>query len=364
MLPVLERFYAFPSQGEDTHNSTFGGVVLQRIYELAPQRGRELILKEIANPTGRAEFEVLSLLPDKSLPGMDKVFAAALEKRDTVPKQLPLQMKLLSRYGTPAILPRIKSVMQDPEWSSWRDVESPVIAYCLRVDPAFGTVELEKALTRNTKNGGNKSVLKSVSELYFSPELEAAAIRHLDDPDLEIVHLSVEILGKHGSAEAEAPLLKRFQKWHDEWTDRADQLQIHWPSNDSAFDDVRMLESAFRAALTNATSWVADAKTLKLIQSLCLTDSERDQVQILISEAHSIRLSYFQEVAGNKWSLEIARFQTSSLDAAMNKLAQFPKGTVFEWYPFDGGRPDEQQKFVLKQLKGYLTGIGMEIKER
>jgi hypothetical protein len=367
ILPVLEQFYARPSQEKDTYNPTIGGVALQRVYELDPKRGRELILKEIADPTGWARFEVLSMLPDKTLPEMDEAFATALEKHGrTVPEQLLLHMKLLSRYGTPAILPRIKSVLGNQNWSFWCDVEAPVIAYCLRVDPAFGAAELEKALTRPSENGCNKHILGSVAELYTSPELESAAIRHLEDPEPEVALKSVEVLGKYGSAEAETPLLKRFQQWHDEWKGRAEELPGSMIGGRPELFDVRRLESAFRTALANARGWIADAEKLKTIQSLCLTDQERDQVGYLMSEANAPkkRLSFLPG-PGDGWLLHIAQYQISSLDAAKNKLAQFPKGTVFVWNPFnagqaEGGHPKRAEELSHRNRHGARRAIADE----
>ncbi|MBN1571272.1 MAG: hypothetical protein JXA73_25785 [Acidobacteria bacterium] len=366
MLPVLEKFYAHPSQETDTYHPTIGGVALRHIYELDPKRGRELILKEIADPTGRASFDVLSMLPDRMLPEMDEPFAAALEEqRRIATEQLPLQMKLLARYGTPAILPRVKSAMQRSNWSFSCEAEAPIIAYFLRADPAFGAAELEKTLTRRSENDCNEYVLGVVAELYPSLELESAAIRHLNDPEPEVVLQSVEVLGKHGSAEAEEPLLKRFQKWHDEWKDRKEELQSPMFALKPDLFIVHRMETAFRTALANAQGWIADAAKLKVIQSFCLTDQERNQVGYRISEADAPkkRLS-FRPGLGDDWSLDIAQYHVSSLEAAKNKLAQFPKGTVFLWIPFNAGQAEEQKRIILKELKSYLIKIGMVLEEQ
>jgi 23S rRNA A2030 N6-methylase RlmJ len=85
----------------------------------------------------------------------------------------------------------------------------------------------------------------------------------------------------------------------------------------------------------------------------------------MISEADppEKRLSFIPG-PGDSWTFEIAQYCLSSLDAAKNKLAQFPKGTVFVWYPFNAGRAEDQRKLILKELKGYLTEIGMVLEER
>jgi hypothetical protein len=367
LVPVLERYYENPLQKKGTYNPTIGGVALQRVYELDPKRGRDLILREIAHPTGRVQFEVLALLPDKTLPEMDDAFASALEKRQNDSfEQLPLQAKLLARYGTQAILPRVKAALleKDSLWSC--DVWAPVIAYCLRVDPAFGAAELEKVLSpelraQMTCRG---QVLGSVAALYACPELEAAAIHHLDDPDPEVVRNSVETLGKYGSAQAEAPLWKRFEKWHDEWKERAEELQVNRiPSYELATP--LGMETAFCFALASARGWLTDAEKLKRIQSLCLTENMRRNVGVLISEAEASKKSLsFMSGPGDGWSVVVAQYRgLSSLDEVKAKLAQFPKGTVFSWSPFNAGPAEEQKKAMFEELKLFLAGLGMSLEE-
>ncbi len=111
IMPVLERYCENPTQGKDSINPTAAGLALRRIYELNPQCGRERILKEIAHPTGRVRFEVLTMLPDKTLPEMDEPFASALENGANDPEQILLSAQLLARYGTASILPRVKLAM-------------------------------------------------------------------------------------------------------------------------------------------------------------------------------------------------------------------------------------------------------------
>ena len=50
MMPVLERYYENPSRDRDWGDPTAAGIALQRIFEMDPARGRELMLKEIARP--------------------------------------------------------------------------------------------------------------------------------------------------------------------------------------------------------------------------------------------------------------------------------------------------------------------------
>jgi hypothetical protein len=369
MMPVLERYYENPSRDRDWGDPTAAGIALQRIFEMDPARGRELMLKEIANPTGRVRFEVLALLPDRTLPEMDETFASALERRgDRRFEQFRAQAQLLARYATPAILPRIKSAWleQNSAWSC--EVQAPVIAYFLRADPAFGTQMLEPALSiagwarRGCYISG---MLGLVAQFYASPELEAVAIRHLDDPEPAVVLDAVQTLGKYGSAAAEAPLWKRFEKWHEEWKERAEEMQTRRIGLQPDLEMPWRMEIAFPSALGNARGWVADAEKLKRIQALCLTEQERQQVGYLLSAAQTPkkRLSFMPRW-GDDWTIEVAQYRDlSPLDAVKAKLAQFPKGTVFLWIPVNAGQDEERKKVVFGELKTFLAAQGMSLEE-
>jgi hypothetical protein len=92
----------------------FYSLALRRFSELSPAEGRALLLAEIKSLHPRLGLPTLCSLPDKTLPALDTILAANLEiyKRD--PKgseQLPTG--LVKRYGTRAILPRVKAAYGD-----------------------------------------------------------------------------------------------------------------------------------------------------------------------------------------------------------------------------------------------------------
>jgi hypothetical protein len=373
IMPLLERYYQtrYASDNTDTISAGSSGIGLQRIFELDPSKGRELILKEIANPSGRVPFYTLALLPDKTLPDMDDAIATAMEKSQKGNLNLTsIQMQLLNRYGTSAILPRIKAAFHEKYWPASCDLQAPVISYFFRVDPAYGTDALEQALLPSSRC--YKSLLGSLAPLHYGPEIEALAIRRLDDPDPEVVADSVRTLGEYGSAQAEAPLWKRFEKWHEEWKDKADQLQrTDFPvqkvvtgqittaksGRPPELETARRLESYFADALARAPGWFADAEKLKRIQSLCFITEEHQELgyYVLLAEAPRKVLS----LEGG--TLVAAQYYLHEpLDKIKAKLAQFPKGTIFLLQPALGFFGDEdREEALLKELKPFLEEHGM-----
>ena len=365
IMPVLERYYENPTQEKNTNDTNLAGTALKRILEMEPTR-LELMLREIAHPTGRVKFELLTTLPDKTLPQMDAAFAAALEKGpDDSVEQLSLQAQLLSRYGTSTSLPRIKAVLLQ-KGNSWPcEVLAPVIAYCLRISPPFGTSELRKALssTSHAERSCKSRMLGMVARLYACPELEALAIRYLEDPDQEMVIDCIETLGKYGTARAEAPLWKRFEKWHDEWKHRAEEMQFFRIGPPLVLP--HRMEMGFFSALANAPGWLADAAKLKRIQSLCLSDSIKQTAGDMISDAEAPkkRLSIVPGL-GDNWSFQVAQYYNIlSLEALKAKLLQFPKGTGFSWCPYNPGQEEEKKSAVFEEMKKFLAEHGMRLEE-
>ncbi|HTY63084.1 MAG TPA: hypothetical protein VMG30_12620 [Acidobacteriota bacterium] len=365
MLPVLERYCENPTEEKGVFEQTRAGAALKRLFEMDPKRGREQLLRQIRHATGRIRFEILAMLPDKTLPEMDDSFASDLEGGRNNSPVLRMRAQLLARYGTPAILPRIKAALLENEdlWSC--DIHAPIIAYLLRVDSAFGAAELESALSPENRKTECKPMLSDVARFYTSSELEALAIRHLDDPDPAVVQDCAEALGRYGSKNAEAPIWRRFEKWHNDWKDRARELQNEARGFNPELDTQRGMEMGFTTALASSPSWLADAEKLKRIQSLCLTESGRKQIGWLIQEAEAPKKRIeLTRGPGDSWSFQVVQYEDiRSLDAVKSKLTQFPTGTVFLWSPLNAGQGEEEKKSMFVELKTFLEQLGMSLEE-
>jgi hypothetical protein len=365
MLPVLERYCENPMEEKGVFDLTVASAALKRLFEMDPKRGREQILRQIKNATGRIRFEILAMLPDHTLAEMDDSFASSLEAGRNDNSALRMRAQLLARYGTPAILPRIKAALLENEGLRFCDIYAPIIAYLLRVDPAFGTVEWENALSPENRKTGCRPMPGGVARFYVSSELEKLAIRLLDDPDPAMVRNCAETLGKYGSENSEEPIWRRFEKWHNDWKDRAIELQNTPIGFNPELDVQRGMERAFGGALAHAPSWLADAEKLKRIQSLYLTENGRKQIGWLIQEAEAPKKQLELMLGpGDSRSFRVAQYgDLQSLDALKSKLKQFSKGTVFLWFPSNTGQDEEEKKSMFVELKAFVKQLGMSLEE-
>jgi len=190
--------------------------------------------------------------------------------------------------------------------------------------------------------------------------LEKLAIEFLDDADPEVVVDAVTMLGQQGSADAEEALWRRFEKWRREWNGREQDLRTDFHDDNPVRLQTR-LERALRTALSGSPEWLADLKKLERLKSLCVTQSEREQVDHMIQGwSGEIQIRFFPDE--NEWGrADVAHYTLRSLSALKKKLAQFPNGTVFKWAPFNDSYLDEEKEKLFRELESFLGERGARL---
>jgi hypothetical protein len=355
MLPVLRRIYLRPPETTWEVRDR----ALQRIYELAPAEGRELILFEARSLHPRVGMEVLGLLPERTLPELDEALADNLEQEFD-----EIHSALVERYASPAIAARVRAVYGDKGGKMACAIQAPLLAYLLRVDPPQGEALVRQALAaRGSKDTGcYDMLLDDVSRLYMCPELERIAVETLSDANIEMVAHAATLLGQYGTATAEEPLWQRFEKWHAEWQEREADLTGKLPGRTSlgapALADQALVENALRAALSYSGAWLADAEQLKRIRALCLTEKGRLEAEEWAKKWNSPITITLGSVNGIPQSFYVAQYSLPTFNSLKDKLAQFPQGTSFNWKPDSDGLKERQ---LFNELKDYLEGRGMKL---
>jgi hypothetical protein len=79
MIPVLRRLV----DSSPTPFQSVPDLALRRLYDLAPDEARPLILREIRNPRTGATLKTLGRLPDAELPDLDETLAANFEASES-----------------------------------------------------------------------------------------------------------------------------------------------------------------------------------------------------------------------------------------------------------------------------------------
>jgi hypothetical protein len=320
MLPVLREIYAQPL--EPHVDQLLREMAVRRIYDLAPEEGRKIILSDIARPDPYLSFSTLSMLPDRHLPELNDVLVARLNSGQ-------VEDILILRYATGDIVQRVEQayVKRNAEFDRQKLIHcgGPLIYYFLRYDPAFGEKELRRDLDQP---GGPPACydigfqFNSLDQNAYSPALERVAIDLLTSPKVPVKRGAAEVLGKYGSPAAQKPLWDTLDYFHSWWKGREGELDQQNGQEGLQF------ERTLRLALAQADAWTLDVDALHRLLDLCSSDWCRQEVTDWLAAAKQPIQIDFLPVSDEVHTM-IARYETRSEEQMRRKLAQFPAGTVF-----------------------------------
>jgi hypothetical protein len=361
MLPIVRRILSAnpanisPNEGVELRN-----LAVRRLYELAPDEGRKLILEELRRPNPSVNAATLGLLPDETLPELDETLVENLEKRRG---DLFVLSQLIERYATASVSPRVKAFYSDKAGQWACSIQSSLLAYLLRTDAAMGIDLIKQALAARGKEYTHcyASLLLEVAKLRMTPELEALAIEHLDDPDPEVVIQAASTLGQYGSIDAEKPLWQRLEKWLQEWKGRTEEFPKNFDSSHPNFWH-KQVGQALRQALSQSPAWLMDREKLEKLRQSCLDKDELQQFNYQAGDlSGEIRIDFQQGYEG--WgNAQVAHYQCNSLPALKMKLSQFPKNTTFIWSSYSQDQSAAER--VFSELKSFLEEKGMKLEMR
>ena len=362
MVPVLRQIIEKPSAPQEGTYSDLRGIALQRLFELAPEEGRKAILAEIRRTPLRVRPQALGILPDETLPELDEILSEKITRLDPESEfQVVADYSaLIARYATGASLPSVKKVLTSKVGRLACAIQTALIAFCLRVDPDYGADVLEQALAARKDTGCYKFEFEAVGRLYPSSKLEEIAAVHLDDSETAVAVQAATLLGQHGSARAEQPLMDRLERWHTQWSGNEKEIQPQIENGEVAGEPAQFERELVRALVT-AQAWVADLEKLNRIRQLCLTSSGRRAVDEASRDwnEHSIRV-VFGFIDNDPHEFSVGQYRPVSVKNLKDKLTQFSKGTVFVWKPASDNLAAEQ---LFTDLKEFLAKYGMKLEK-
>ncbi|HEY9430064.1 MAG TPA: hypothetical protein VI260_01110 [Blastocatellia bacterium] len=365
MLPVIRRILNDkPADDQSYESRELRGLAIQRLYELAPDEGRRLIIEELRRPSPRIRPTALELLPDETLPELEETLVENLKKALSEGRgDVDMISMLIQRYATASVASQVRDVYGDKGGKWACSIQSALLAYFLRVDAPMGIELVKQALGARGPEYTHcyAALLLEVAKPRMTTELEALAIDSLDDPDLEVVTHAASTLGQFGSTGAEKPLWQRLEKWLQEWKGRAGEL----PKNfDSAHPNNwhKQVGQALRQALSQGAAWLIDREKLERLRQSCLDKDELQQFGYQAGDlSGEIRVDFHPGY--DRWGTAlVAHYQCNSLAGLKMKLSQFPKNTTFTWNL--NNQDQEAAEQVFSELKTFLEGKGMKLEKR
>ena len=358
LLPILRRVYARPQPNADKEAAKayeavkLTSLTLRRLTELSPAEGRALLLAEIKSLHPRVDLPTLCSLPDRTLPALDDTLAANLENcLQGRGSSWQIEPRLVQRYGTRAILTRVKADYSSNggEWGG--DIQTCLLAYFLRMDPTYGLEQMRKALAWRKDNGWYRYALSGVAALAPGTDMERLAVTYLHDPDPEVVVDAVKTLGDYGSSTAEAPLWARMREWHRQELGTSEEGT---PTSGE-------LEYVFTSALATAPGWLADRAKLRALADLCVTPNGRTNVAALLPAVAGAGHDHLHARSGSvgsgpvpSASSRLPPWKTSWPNSRAGRSSDLPTGA-------SPSRVEQAQAFG--QLKPFLEARGMRLEE-
>jgi hypothetical protein len=339
MLPILRELYAHPP--EPRVDPPLQDTAVRRLYELAPDEGRRIILSQIAKPDTYLSLTTLKMLPDRSLPEMNDALAARLEAGQS-PDMLIL------RYATGEIVQRVeKAYVRRNELFDQQKLPhcgGPLIYYFLQHDPAYGERELRNYMEKPAAFPACYDIgfqFLALDRSAYSPALERLSIEFLASPKVPVKRGAAEVLGRYGSPAAQKPLWDTFEYFRSWWKAREAQL------DEANGQEGLQFERALRIALAQADGWVLQQDGLNRLLGLCSSNWCTQDVKEWLSQATApveIRI-----IAGSgRFRAAIAQYETRSDEQLRRKIQQFPAGTVFRL--MSSGSIDNQTRAEVEEI--------------
>lgn len=359
LLPKLAERYTDFAELREVHAyeaNQLSASALLHWWEMDPTGARPAIIREILRPHPRFGEEVLGILPDKTLPEVEQHLADRLASGTGHAEQVAA---LVSRYATPSVEPQIVDYLQTRVGRLACAVQTPLLAYLLRVDPVGAASFFQRAMAARGAgfSACNHFLLVEVASLHNDLLLQEIATASLNDTDPQVAANAANYLGTYGTAAAEAPLWARLADWSSQWKGRAAELR-YVPGESTDGTNQAGLGSNLITALGAGQGWLTSEINLTRLLDLSVTPDQRSQVEQLL-RAWKQQPKQIQFIAFGKGQFQIAQYHANSLEAATEKLRQFPSGTEFVWA---GPSTQDDQRKAYEEVSNAIKSSGIIIR--
>jgi hypothetical protein len=360
MLPVLRSIVAQPpkeARWPETRN-----MALRRIYELDPDEGSRLILRELMNADSNPTIELVRhLSPEGIIEGVP----AAVE-RIGKGQGRALDFDLLDRYAGPEALGTIERILAKGIGKADCNPQAKMLRYALRVAPEYGAEQVRAAMAAR-KDAGTwcyNTLLHDLGDQL--PAVQQIAIDALDDDEAEVERNAASALGNWGTADAEAPLWERLQRLHDEWAGRPQELR-RLPGLDNPGTTAIEMEQALADAIARGRAWMSRPEDFTRLQALLLTENERRQISFAKFDLDKNPITIVPTWNGDREpTFQMLQYLELTENQLAAKLSQLPRGTKFYWQMIQAEQmPDpvslSTQQAEFEKMRALAAGSGQEI---
>jgi hypothetical protein len=355
-LPVLEQIVSGPANPNRAMNKANREPALLRLWQVAPEEARPLMIREMIKPQGDIRISVLGQLPEHSFPQFEAGWLDAIRQGGAA----DVVFQLIDRYGSENILPAVQSIYE-PHGGEWACTpQTAMLRYFLRIKPAYGVKELSSATASRKSTDCYRMQMGGIGEYVRMPEVEKLAIQLLNDPVPAVAIDAAKALEKYGSLESENALWTRLQQFHEQWKNKPDEM-LHPGPNMIVFDKDSGLEDALVQGILHGQAWFADAATIRRLKELSSAAKQNeldDALQSLGSGEFTLLMQWWPQ---GELNYTLGWYTGEGMASFEEKLAQFPPGSHFRTVTTKAQQETHQAEFAKAERIASENGQIMEI---
>jgi hypothetical protein len=312
---------------------------IRALNVIDPARAQARLRAELTKSETWLDPSMFYLLPPNAVPPMDDALIDALSAPQRPGWNPNLRMIPLARYGTKAALPRLKAIYE----SQQQPCQPELLAYFVRVDPVYADSVLHAKPWNMHAPAPMCTVqyFNRTAPLAMSPELEQYIAAYLMHSDVYVKTSAAHSLARYGTPAALPKLWETLRYFHEWWQGKGAELEKN--------GEAAVLEVELANAITRSSGWLATPAELRQVESLCVGQRCRVEVQ---SDLRTWEAPLRIDVLEGQYRVA----QYSGLQTLVDleaKLAQFPRGTKFVL----GGSGSE-----VEEVRPFASAHGLDVR--
>jgi hypothetical protein len=355
-LPVLEQIVSGPANPNRAMNKANREPALLRLWQVAPDQARPLMIREIMKPQGDIHISVLGQLPEHSFPQFEAGWLNAIRKGGAA----DVVFQLIERYGSENILPAVQSIYE-PQSGEWACTpQTAMLRYFLRIKPDYGVKELTATIASRKSTGCYRMLMGGIGEYLRLPQVEKLAIQLLNDRAPAVASDAAKALEKYGSLETENALWTRLQEFHEQWKDKPDEM-LHLRPNMIAFDQDSGLEDALVEGILHGQAWFADAATIRRLKELSSPAKQNEldgALQSLGTGEFTLHMLWWPQ---DELNYTLGWYTGEGMASFEEKLAQFPPGSNFRMVTTKAEQEAHRAEFAKAERTALENGQTIDV---
>ena len=270
MIPALEDLLGKLSTPKF---ATTRAAILKQLNRLQASYLMPLVIAEVCDPKSLADFNVLSAMPFDSLTEADACLLDQIRQYASgdVRQQIVLQHKsaLAARFATAGIYEDLFALYLQYEKTWTGGVRGGMLAYLARYDGTRSRPLLDAALPADAPNF-DPNITFALFRAYYSPALGNFLRTRLESAPPGQASEAAYAMSAHGTAEDQAILRKRLDRWNAQWAGHESDL----PPEQAA------LQSELIQAVIRGKYWQVSEAEASALRDTCLSDLCRSRLRV------------------------------------------------------------------------------------